>query len=227
MAQLQGQISAYLEDKLLDHILGTASYTMPTDVYLALYEDDPTDADTGTEVTAGGYARQVATFAAASGGAAVTDADVEFGRFTEGVTVTHWGARDADVAGNLLLRGPLVDDSTLGAADSQFDVTKSGNLVTYTWDGTGTDPAITATNPKPGDVVLVDGDNFSAANNGRFTVVTAGVNYFTVENEDGVAEDNKTLGATGSITRLTPVSLSLPNKSKLTIEAGDMTVRLD
>lgn len=227
MAQLQGQISAELADTLLDHMLGTAEYAKPETVYLALYEDDPTDLDVGTELSVEGYARQAVAFSAASGGIATNTGDIEFGRFAAAVSVSHWGLRDAETDGMLLWRGPLVDDATLGAADTRFDITKTGSLVTYTYDGTGTDPAITETNPLPGDVVVIASSNFAPANTGRFTVVTSGTNYFTVENADGIAEADVTVGAGGAITRLTPVVVDLPSKSKLIIEAGDMSIRLD
>jgi len=93
-------LSDYLENKLLDHALGTAAYTMPT-VYVALYTSDPTDADTGTEVSGGGYARQTVTFNAASGGSASNAGDITFPQATaDWGTITHIGLRDAATGGN-------------------------------------------------------------------------------------------------------------------------------
>ena len=51
------ELSNYLEQKLLDHIYNEVAYSVPTTIYVALYTDDPTDADVGTEVTGGSYAR--------------------------------------------------------------------------------------------------------------------------------------------------------------------------
>lgn len=50
------QLSNYLENKLIDHVLRNTAYTPPATVYLALYTTDPTDADSGTEVSGGGTA---------------------------------------------------------------------------------------------------------------------------------------------------------------------------
>ena len=50
-------LSDYLENELLDHALGTGSFTAPTNVYLSLYTTDPTDADTGNELSGNGYSR--------------------------------------------------------------------------------------------------------------------------------------------------------------------------
>ena len=44
------EMSNYLEEKLLDHTLGTSAYTHPSTVYLALHTADPTDAGSGAEV---------------------------------------------------------------------------------------------------------------------------------------------------------------------------------
>jgi hypothetical protein len=67
---MAGNLSDYLENKLLDHFLATAAYTAPSNVYVALMtvaEDDTGTA--GTEVTGGSYARQSATFDSAASGA--------------------------------------------------------------------------------------------------------------------------------------------------------------
>jgi len=52
-------LTNYAEDKLRDHLLGITAYTMPTDVYLALYTAAPDETGGGTECTGGSYARQV------------------------------------------------------------------------------------------------------------------------------------------------------------------------
>ena len=111
-------LSDYLENKLLDHALGTAAYTMPT-VYVALYTSDPTDADTGTEVSGGGYARQTVTFNAASGGSASNASDITFPQATaDWGTITHIGLRDAATGGNLLWHGALDQAKTVTNGDT-------------------------------------------------------------------------------------------------------------
>lgn len=103
-------ISNYLENKLIDHSLGTASYTMPTTVYLALYTTDPTDANSGTEVSGSGYSRQAVTFSAASSGSTTNSSAESFtasgGSFG---SVGYWGVLDASTSGNLLWYGALTN----------------------------------------------------------------------------------------------------------------------
>jgi alkylation response protein AidB-like acyl-CoA dehydrogenase len=58
---MAGSLSNYAENKVLDHVLGTTSYTKPT-TYVALYTVAPTDSTAGTEVTGGSYARLAGAF---------------------------------------------------------------------------------------------------------------------------------------------------------------------
>jgi hypothetical protein len=111
-------ISDYLEDKLLDHSLGTTSFTMPSTIRVALYTTNPTDADSGTEVSGGSYARTAATFSAASGGATTNSADITFPVATASWgTITHVGIRDASSGGNLLWHGALSASKTIDNGD--------------------------------------------------------------------------------------------------------------
>lgn len=83
----------------------------------------------------------------------------------------------------------------IGDSTTQFDVTNtSGTTYRYTYDATGTDPAINTNRLKVGDVVDVQGQNFASGNKGMFAVTGVGANYFEVTNASGVAETNKTLG---------------------------------
>lgn len=124
---MPGNISDYAENKLLDHVLGTLAYTKPTAVYVALYTTNPTDADTGTEVSGGAYARQSATFSAASAGATSNSADIVFAEATANWgTITHIGIRDALTLGNLLWHGPLTTAKEITTGD-QFKI-KTGDL---------------------------------------------------------------------------------------------------
>lgn len=111
-------ISDYLENKLVDHVLRNTAYTSPTTVYLALYTTNPTDADTGSEVAGGGYARQAVTFSAPSDGATSNVGAIEFPEATEAWgTITHFGIRDAVTAGNLLFHGALTTPKAIDAGE--------------------------------------------------------------------------------------------------------------
>lgn len=109
--------SNYLENKVLDHFLGTASTSSPADVYVALFTSSPTDAGSGTEVTGGSYARQTATFASAASGTTDNDADVVFTGMPA-ATVTHFGIYDASTAGNLLWWGAFAASKTTTSGDT-------------------------------------------------------------------------------------------------------------
>jgi hypothetical protein len=112
------EMSNYLENALINVTLRNTSYTTPTTVYLALYTTDPTDADTGTEVTGGSYARQAVTFGAPSNGASTNSAAIEFPQCTLAWgTVTHVGIRDALTTGNLLYHTPLDASKTIASGD--------------------------------------------------------------------------------------------------------------
>ena len=121
------EMSNYLENALINVTLRATSYTAPTTVYVALYTTDPTDADTGTEVTGGSYARTSVTFAAPSNGVTTNSADVTFPTCTLAWgTVTHIGLRDASTSGNLLYHTPLDASKTIDLGDI-FKIT-TGNL---------------------------------------------------------------------------------------------------
>jgi hypothetical protein len=113
--------SDFLENKLLDHMLGKTSYTMPT-VYVGLYTAAPTDAGGGTEVSGGAYARVAtsgATWNAASAGSSSNAAAVTFPTATASWgTITHFGLFDASTTGNMLRWGALTTSKTVGNGDT-------------------------------------------------------------------------------------------------------------
>lgn len=84
---------------------------------------------------------------------------------------------------------------SLGSTTTRFDVTNpAGTTFRYTYDGTGTDPGITAlTVPTGSRVNIYAVGSFSAGNLGTFVVTGSGANYFEVTNASGVAENDKTL----------------------------------
>ena len=112
------EMSNYLENALINVTLRATAYTTPTTVYLALYSTDPTDADTGTEITGTSYARQAITFGAPSNGVSTNSAAIEFPQAGSAWgTVTHIGIRDALTVGNLLYHTPLDASKTITSGD--------------------------------------------------------------------------------------------------------------
>jgi len=112
------EMSNYLENALINATLRNTSYTTPTTVYVALYTSDPTDADTGTEVSGTSYARQSVTFGSPSNGVTTNSAAVEFPQAGGSWgTVTHIGIRDASTSGNLLYHTALDASKTISTGD--------------------------------------------------------------------------------------------------------------
>ena len=123
-------MSDYLERKLLNHTLGTAAYTHPSQAYLALHTADPTDAGSGAECSGRSYARQTIDFNAAAGtGGAVTNSTAEDFADMPACTVTHIGIWDHASSGNLLYHGSVstpktvADGDTISLAAGQLTVT--------------------------------------------------------------------------------------------------------
>ena len=112
------ELSDYLEDKLLDHVLRGTSYTSPTTVYVGLYTTDPGDDNSGTEVDGGCYARQVVSVTTASGGVVTSSGDVTFPQATDNWgTITHIGLLDALTSGNLLMHTELTTSRLIETGD--------------------------------------------------------------------------------------------------------------
>jgi hypothetical protein len=113
---MAGNLTDYLEDKLLDHFLGTASYTMPASVEVGLYTVAPSDNTTGTEVSGGSYARQTAAFSASSGGATSNSSNIDFTNMPA-CTVVAIGISEPS-GGKLLVWGTLTSNKSLDAGDT-------------------------------------------------------------------------------------------------------------
>lgn len=121
-------LSNYTENKLIDHLFRTASFTKPATLHFALFTAAPAEDGTGgTEVSGGNYGRAAVTGSDASFTAPV---DAAPGRKTANAnpitfgapgaawgTITSWGVYDAVSGGNLLAYGNLTAAKTIGAND--------------------------------------------------------------------------------------------------------------
>lgn len=130
--------SNFLENKVLDHVLRVASYTQPSGLWLALFNNTSGNAaanleagtltdETSTSGTA--YSRKAVTFAAASSGTSATNATVTFDAATASWgTITHVAIMDSATAGagNVLFYGAVTTSKTIDSGDT-FQVS-SGNL---------------------------------------------------------------------------------------------------
>ncbi len=115
--------SAYLEDKMLNWMKGTAFGTAPTTVYVALFTTNPT-ADDGTgavEVSGGSYARVAITtssgWSSISGSGTSPHQISNAGVVTFATPTANWGTvigvavYDASSAGNLLYWNSITSQS--------------------------------------------------------------------------------------------------------------------
>lgn len=133
-----GASSNYLEKKLLDHTLTATAFTQPSGRYVALFNNTSgnalTNLEAGTltdEVSTSGtaYARQAATFAAATlgAGSTATNATITFPAATASWgTITHVAVMDASTGGNVLFYGAVTTSKDIATGDT-FQIT-SGNL---------------------------------------------------------------------------------------------------
>lgn len=121
------EMSNYLENALINATLRGTNFTAPTTVYVGLYTSDPTDANTGTEVSGGAYARTAVTFGAPSDGVTTNSGAVTFPTATASWGTIGWiGILDASTGGNLLYHTPLDASKTIGSGDI-FTIS-TGNL---------------------------------------------------------------------------------------------------
>ncbi|MET3846880.1 hypothetical protein [Paenibacillus sp. OAE614] len=130
------QISNWLSEQILNAVLCKKPFTPPDIVYLALYTSDPTAADTGQEVTGGGYARQPIPFALAELESGKTTsknaADVEFPTVTaDWGLVTHVALRTAATGGNLLWSKPLGENARTVQVGDKPKFYKDSTLVRF------------------------------------------------------------------------------------------------
>jgi hypothetical protein len=112
------EMSNYLENALINATLRNTSFTSPAAVYLGLYTSDPTDANTGTEVSGGSYTRMAVTMGAPSNGVSLNTAAIEFPQATGSWGTVGWiGILDASTSGNLLYHSPLDVSKTISSGD--------------------------------------------------------------------------------------------------------------
>jgi hypothetical protein len=111
----------YTEENLLNHLLGSGTFTKPSARWVAAFTAAPGETGGGTEVTGGSYARVSAaafTITAANPSTAVTSALIEFPVATGAWgTITHVAVFDASTAGNMLFFAELTDSKAVASGD--------------------------------------------------------------------------------------------------------------
>jgi hypothetical protein len=114
-------LSDYAEKAALDHIFGPTPMTAPSARYVSLHSADPGETGTSELPVANGYARQAATFGAATLGTGVSlnsSAPVFTNTGSAWSAATHFAVWDAASGGNCLGIGPLTASKTVGAGDT-------------------------------------------------------------------------------------------------------------
>ena len=125
------EFSNFLENALINAVLRNTTYTSPATVYVSLYTTDPTDADTGTEVSGGSYARTAVTMGAPANGSGTNSADVQFPQATGNWgSVSHIAIWDASTAGNMLFHTPLDTTKNITTGDV-FKIASGSLTVTF------------------------------------------------------------------------------------------------
>jgi len=116
--------SDYLELELLDHIFLTGSYSVPSNIYIALCKSTVEDDDTGStlpsEVSGGSYARKsCGTWDTASAGSTKNGVPITFVQATaDWGTVTDFAVCDAITAGNVLTYAKLTASKSVSSGDT-------------------------------------------------------------------------------------------------------------
>jgi hypothetical protein len=124
------EMSTYLENALINATLRNTSYTSPATVYVGLYTSDPTDANTGTEVSGGSYTRTAVTMGSPTDGVSTNSAAVEFPQASGTWGTVGWiGILDATSSGNLLYHTALDTSKTISSGDI-FKIAIGGLSVT-------------------------------------------------------------------------------------------------
>ena len=119
--------SDYLENKVLDHLMGRTTYTAPAAVYFSLYTSSPADSGGGTEVSGGGYARVAVSNTAtewpeATGGVKKNANQITFPEAMESWgTIVAIGIHDAATAGNLLFWTTITSRSVVQGDIPRFN----------------------------------------------------------------------------------------------------------
>ena len=116
-----GSFGNYLENKILDHIFSTAYYSQPI-LCIALFQTDPTEAGSGTEVSIvdTGYNRIRSTdWTISSSGYVYNVATIQFSTaITTWGTIPYFAIYDSSVSGNMIAYSSLTTSKTIGIGDS-------------------------------------------------------------------------------------------------------------
>ena len=117
-------MSDYLENEILDLILGTGDFSLPSarqtgGVYLGLSVASMGENNSGTELSGNGYTRVLVAFDAASGGTTDNTSVIDFPACSGNAwgSIGFWSIWDAASSGNMLLHGSFAVAKTIQVSD--------------------------------------------------------------------------------------------------------------
>lgn len=109
--------TAYIDNKLIDHLLGSGTYSKPAALYVALFVGNPASGGTEVSTSGSGYARQSAAFTISTNTASNTAA-IEYPTATSSWgTIDYVAIYDAASAGNQLVTAALSAAKTIASGD--------------------------------------------------------------------------------------------------------------
>jgi hypothetical protein len=109
--------TAYTDNKLIDHLLGSDTFTKPAARYVALFIGDPTAGGTEISTTGSAYARLSSAFTIAAN-VATNTADLQWSAATTSWgTINYMAVYDAATGGNMLVSSALTTAKTIGIGD--------------------------------------------------------------------------------------------------------------
>lgn len=214
---MPGSKSDFLELELLDHVLGNAAYTAPSNIHVALFTVAPTDSGGGTECSAGNYARVSVTnnatnFPAASGGLKQNGTAINFVQANAdwappASPVVAFGLFDASTSGNLLYWGWLGTDD--------------GDLFTATTADVVTAPGHTLVNDDQVRVLAVPGATLPTGLSAGTTyfVISMSGDTFSLSATQGGAAVNITASGSGLVAKITSKAVQNGDTASFAINA--------
>jgi hypothetical protein len=109
--------TSYTDNKLIDHLLGSGTYTKPASKYVALFIGDPLGSGTEISTVGTAYARQSGSFNVSSN-VATNSANIEYApATTPWGTINYIAVFDAASGGNMLVSAALSSAKTIGTGD--------------------------------------------------------------------------------------------------------------
>lgn len=114
---MASELSNYSANAFLNWLRGSAFPSAPTDVYMALFNGNPTSGGTEVTTTIRAAGRVAIDYDVVASRAIENASDIDFGEAAGGATVTFLGVYDAASGGNLLGYTPLDNNRTIVAGD--------------------------------------------------------------------------------------------------------------